>query len=435
MKRSRTGCLACCLSCAASLATLVLAQLPLVPPPAHDALPLAAFPPFPPTAPGLDVRAEWDALVSAAKAHARAELDKERDEQGEQEQEQPKRASGEGKGGIKVVRETFYVPLGQEEKKGPLEAAASEAKSAAQVVGSAAVKEVVEEEPADIVKTVSKLKALNPIFTYAVHHPLRFLYRYALLPLLYSFVFLLSTLLSLLLSALQLLLTPLHFTFLVFASPFSTFLDLASATLPLWATLLGAILAGSGLGAVAGLVAGRTTREIIDETVDTARRGLVWLGVLSKKGAAPVSEETSTVASSPGATFESISNFGTSRARARGNLGRDKGKQRASFPSSSAFSSDLPSSSSGSPTPASMRAFNPIVPSLSSSSALPRAPTRSSRFSTSSSASALPARFSKYTSQEGEFADPPSEELDPEGEGEKKTKGGKGGWRGRKVDW
>lgn len=40
---------------------------------------------------------------------------------------------------------------------------------------------------------------------------------------------------------------------------------------------------GAGLGLVAGLVAGRTTREIIDDTVDRTTRTLRWLGVLEKK--------------------------------------------------------------------------------------------------------------------------------------------------------
>ncbi|BGP12384.1 hypothetical protein JCM10213_002011 [Rhodosporidiobolus nylandii] len=416
-------------------ALLPLAASQAVPPSPADvnsALAQSAFPPFQPQAPGPNVAAEWQQLVQHAREAARAQIEEER------AAEEPRAGGGERtqreEGGIKVVRETFYVPLEMPESgmKGGLAAAAGQAaQAAAGLVGGTAPPA----EAANIVQTVGKLKALRPLFTYAIHHPLRFLYRYALLPLLYSVFYLLSLAYNLLIYILAAALSPLHLVLSVLLSPLTSFFNLNLALLPLWATLGGAILAGGGIGTLAGLVAGRTTREIIDGAVGEAKRVLVWVGVLEREEppAPPAPAKVSATGGFSGeAQLETIGQiFGSSRARARAQAAAGKGKQKQR--ESSPDTEDDLAASAG--------RFYQITPSLPPAPSATDAPTRP-HFPSFRSPHIPPAPAASA----GEHPDPPSEELDPHsrvGEGgrgrtsEKKpaTAAKVGGWRGREAVW
>lgn len=116
---------------------------------------------------------------------------------------------------------------------------------------------------------------LRPLFVYAIHHPLRFLYAYALVPLL-----------SLLLGVVWALLSPFSFLFSTLVlSPLSFARSVVGALAPLWYTLAGALACGTACGGLAGLVAGRSTRVALDETLAVTTRAGRWLGVLPKEGA------------------------------------------------------------------------------------------------------------------------------------------------------
>lgn len=85
--------------------------------------------------------------------------------------------------------------------------------------------------------------------------------------------------------------------------------------------LAGALTVGAGLGLVAGLVAGRTTREIIDDTVERTARTLRWLGVLEKK------RDVGPGGFGEGARLEKVRPSAAPRARRMSD--RARGKQRA----------------------------------------------------------------------------------------------------------
>ncbi|GAA5855151.1 hypothetical protein JCM8547_002400 [Rhodosporidiobolus lusitaniae] len=345
--------------------SLVLAESqPLPRPPSADDIALHSLPlPLP----GANTQAEWDSLLQHAREAARVEYEAER-EVDEQRRKRDDQRSGEGQeqqqGGVKVVRETFYVPvearIAQEQVNQAVEAASAVPSPALPHSG----------EAADIVKTVSKLGALKPLFTYAIHHPLRFLFRFLLLPLFSLLTFLLSTLLSLVLSLLLTLLSPLQLLLSVLFSPFSAFLSLNKALMPLWLVLIFALSAGAGLGAVAGLVAGRTTREIIDETVSTGRRSLIWVGVLPKPAADGVREKARDVDLRGGqreeARLEEIPRvFGSSRRKAqeeeKKRAEKAKGKARALLPELDDLSEDEDAAYAGE---VGRKAFNPISTNL-----------------------------------------------------------------------
>ncbi|BGP28488.1 hypothetical protein JCM10296v2_000223 [Rhodotorula toruloides] len=181
----------------------------------------------------------------------------------------------EGFGSVKVVRETFVVPVGSK---------VGRRTGGDGGTGSPAVQASTKpKEAADILKTVGKLKALRPLFTWAIHHPLRFLYHYALVPLAKLILLALTALLRLLLALVLAAVSPIQTLISLATTPLVAAWNTFAALAPLWWALGGALTFGAGLGLVAGLVAGRTTREIIDDTVDRTTRTLRWLGVLEKK--------------------------------------------------------------------------------------------------------------------------------------------------------
>ncbi|GJN92160.1 hypothetical protein Rhopal_005190-T1 [Rhodotorula paludigena] len=170
---------------------------------------------------------------------------------------------------------------------------------------------IAPEEAADIVRTVSKLRVLRPLFTYAIHHPLRFLGSYVLLPLLHLLLSLLSLLASLVLALLSTLLSPATFLFSTFVlGPISAASSFASATAPIWYALLAALAAGTLGGALAGIVAARPARSAIDGTLARGTRGLRWLGVLPKE------QDAARGGYGPGATLERTSEKARGKRRA-----------------------------------------------------------------------------------------------------------------------
>ncbi|BGP52627.1 hypothetical protein JCM8202_004843 [Rhodotorula sphaerocarpa] len=179
-------------------------------------------------------------------------------------------------GSVRVVRETFYVPL-----DGSLGGGEADPNVARVDEGAAKgnASEVLPETPADFRQTVGRLRIFRPLFTWAIHHPLRFLFSYILAPIL-SLVW---TLILGLLNLVLFLLSPLTYLISTLVlSPLRTILRICTAFAPLLWALLGALAAGAGLGALGGLVAGRSTRSTIDGTIHTASRSLRWLGVLPK---------------------------------------------------------------------------------------------------------------------------------------------------------
>ncbi|GAA5987655.1 hypothetical protein JCM11641_001182 [Rhodosporidiobolus odoratus] len=396
-----------------------------------DVLKTAVFPPIRAGAPGPDVAAEWQQLVQHARAAARAEVE---------EQVKAERNSGEAsgaKGGIKVVRETFYVPLSDEgpTQKGPFAAAAKEAETAATLVGESSRPQV--EEAADVRKTVGKLKFLR--------HPFRFVYRFLLLPLLRSLRFLLSTLFAILVYIVSSALSPFGLVLSVLLTPFNAVYSLNKALLPLWGTLVGAVLAGCGIGALAGLIAGRTTREIIDEAVAVTETALTWVGVLSKEEEVEpkaLKVEPSPDDSAEGSRVEMLRVFGSSRAKAKA---KEQGRRRESSPDTE---DDLAASAG---------LFHSVTPTLPPVASASYTTASAHRYSPPSSRlrqqNPLPPTFPSALLP-GEHPDPPSEELDPRLSTEvvglqagqagstgrlqvekAKSGAGKGGWRDRKVEW
>ncbi|GAA5827237.1 hypothetical protein JCM11251_001184 [Rhodosporidiobolus azoricus] len=432
-------------------APTALAQGETSPPSPSDVL--AGVPLFPPShlpKPGVNWQAEWEQLVAQAREAGRAqweaeraEIDELRDRGGGEEQRRTE--------GVKVVRETFYVPI-QSQGKGqfPL-APAAEDKTGAPAVGSSAVPP----PPADIVKTVGKLRTLSPVFKYAIHHPLRFLYRYALVPLFHSVTLLLALVYFSLLYLLFTALSPLQLVVSVLLAPLISLYNLNVTLLPLWGTLGGALLAGSGLGAIAGLVAGRTTREIIDEAVWRTKKSLIWVGLLSKEPKLGVPSPTGKSSYSvfgPGARLETLGDvFGSSRARAQ----EAEKKRRKGQGKERALASALEGENSDETPPGH---FNPI--NVSSRRSVAVLAPDSNPFPDRISTSLAQRRHQEKASppppgygDDGEHADPPSEEVYPAernpagtrsgGDGRISGKakvatsgsGGATGWRERDVDF
>ncbi|GEM06033.1 lipin 1 [Rhodotorula toruloides] len=180
-----------------------------------------------------------------------------------------------GLGSVKVVRETFVVPVGLKVGRRTGGDGGTGAR--------AGVAPTKPQESADILKTVGKLKALRPLFTWAIHHPLRFLYHYMLVPIAKLLLLATTALLRLLLALILAAASPVRSLASLITTPLIIAWSAFAALAPLWWALGGALTFGAGLGFVAGLVAGRTTREIIDDTVDRTTGTLRWLGVLEKK--------------------------------------------------------------------------------------------------------------------------------------------------------
>lgn len=122
----------------------------------------------------------------------------------------------------------------------------------------------------------------RPLFTYAIHHPVRFVFAYLLMPILS----LAWTIITSLLSLVVLILSPIRFLFSTFVlAPIGLAQSVVAALAPLLYALLGALAVGAGLGALGGLVAARSTRAALEGTVRTGSNALRWLGVLSKDDA------------------------------------------------------------------------------------------------------------------------------------------------------
>ncbi|GAA6059384.1 hypothetical protein JCM10212_003282 [Sporobolomyces blumeae] len=142
----------------------------------------------------------------------------------------------------------------------------------------------VPDEAADIVKTVGKLRALSPLYTYALYHPVRFLLRFVVLPIPSLVVFLVVALFQLVFYSLKTLLFPIY-TVVYFASrPFVAAFGVLNALMPLWIFLLSAVVLGAAGGATVGLVMGESTRLAVDETVRIAVWPLRVVGIVGPEG-------------------------------------------------------------------------------------------------------------------------------------------------------
>ncbi|GAA5993304.1 hypothetical protein JCM5350_005087 [Sporobolomyces pararoseus] len=128
------------------------------------------------------------------------------------------------------------------------------------------------EDAADILKTVGKLKALSPLYTYAVYHPLRFLFQYLILPLPSLLLFLVLAILQVLAYVVRTLFYPFYVAFYFITAPARIALGFLQALMPVWIFLGSAILIGCCVGALAGLLMGDTTKYAIEKTLDVA----VW---------------------------------------------------------------------------------------------------------------------------------------------------------------
>ncbi|KWU46901.1 hypothetical protein RHOSPDRAFT_31723 [Rhodotorula sp. JG-1b] len=187
-------------------------------------------------------------------------------------------ASPAAENGMRVVRETFYIPrdqLGGSPHREEGSSSTVPPASGAVTPGASAP----ESPPADFRQTVGKLRILRPLFTYAIQHPLRFLLSYLMLPLLSLIWFLLIELVSWLL----LLFYPATYLISTFVlAPLRALSSAVSALAPVLYALGGALAIGAGIGAVGGLVAAQSTRTAIDATADRTQKALRWLGVLAK---------------------------------------------------------------------------------------------------------------------------------------------------------
>ncbi|GAA6013251.1 hypothetical protein JCM11491_006330 [Sporobolomyces phaffii] len=126
------------------------------------------------------------------------------------------------------------------------------------------------EEAADILKTVGKLKALSPLYTYALYHPLRFLGRYVVLPVPSLVLFLVLALVDVVAFVVRLVVSPVYAAVHVATAPVRFALDVAAALLPVCIFLATAVCIGAAVGALAGLLVGGTTRRAIARAADVA---------------------------------------------------------------------------------------------------------------------------------------------------------------------
>ncbi|GAA5837208.1 hypothetical protein JCM9279_005616 [Rhodotorula babjevae] len=328
----------------------------------------------------------WALLLERARKEAQSELSA---------QQRPE--------GVQVVRETFFVPTAKVGEKARADAAGAGA------AAQGAVKQAQEQdEPANLLKTVGKLRVLRPLWTYAIHHPLRFLYSYALVPLATLLFSLLVALSSLLLTLLSALLSPLAFLFSTLVlSPLSFAASIMSALAPLWYALAGALACGTACGVLAGLVAGRSTRAALDETFSVAMRAGRWIGVLPKAAG----EDKSARRSSKGAFGEGarLERFAPGRA-------------------ASARSSRASALGSSSASTAGASAHGASARSIGKRRGLERGPRGG------------PSAYSSSGLRDEQEASTSGEEWDEEDEGalEPQTTTrptGKEGWRGRRVPY
>ncbi|GAA5950340.1 hypothetical protein JCM3765_004513 [Sporobolomyces pararoseus] len=128
------------------------------------------------------------------------------------------------------------------------------------------------EDAADILKTVGKLKALSPLYTYAIYHPLRFLFQYLILPLPSLLLFLVLAILQILAYVVKSLIYPFYVAFYFITAPARIAFSFLQALMPVWIFLGSAILIGCCVGALAWLLMGETTKYAIEKTLDV----VVW---------------------------------------------------------------------------------------------------------------------------------------------------------------
>ncbi|GAA5861376.1 hypothetical protein JCM1840_005347 [Sporobolomyces johnsonii] len=325
-------------------------------------------------------------------------------------------------GQVRVVRETMWIPVNTRQ-------AAPDATPAVMVAvpaPNAVVK--ASEEAADVFKTIRKLRALRPIFSYALHHPIRFVYNHVLVPLTYFLLFVLRTFLQLVLYLLSSAASPFQVVFGAILSPFVVLLGFFYSLMPLWVAFGSAGVVGAVIGAVGGLLMGRTTHDIIAGAGATTYRALQWVGLASKPIASKKRGDGGTTAEEPAASDYA---FGPgARIEARPLLfkskSKSKGKQRAMYSDSEGtltagdVDDDLRSSRSS-------LGLSKSRTSAMSSSAFGSAKTSSSRLG-----------GSEEEEEEEEYPDPSEQGLEQQSNGgrgrshEKKVTMGSA-WRGRKL--
>ncbi|GAA5867925.1 hypothetical protein JCM3774_004725 [Rhodotorula dairenensis] len=252
-------------------------------------LPVAEFPLFD----------GYDLLLERARRQVLPEQRVHHDDDGDEEEVQNRRLdnflqtknrasddasrSGYDSRGIRVVRETFYIP---QEQLGPgggrlgrAEPSPHDQGSNAAAAGSQPASAPASTTPADFRQTVGKLRFLRPLFTYAVHHPVRFVVSYLISPLLSLAGTLVVELAYLVLLAFS---PATYLASTLVGTPLVATWRVVASLAPVLYALAGAIIIGAGLGALGGVIAARTTRHAVDVTVDATQRGLRWLGVLPK---------------------------------------------------------------------------------------------------------------------------------------------------------
>ncbi|GAA5950651.1 hypothetical protein JCM21900_002541 [Sporobolomyces salmonicolor] len=229
-------------------------------------------------------------------------------------------------GQVRVVRETMWIPVNTRQ-------AAPEA-TAAVVVAAPATSAIVKapEEAANVFKTIRKLRALRPIFSYALHQPLRFVYHDVLIPLTYFLLFVLRAFFHLVLYLLSYAISPFRAFLGFILSPFVLLLGFFYALMPLWVAFGSAGAVGAAIGAVGGLLMGRTTHDIIAAAAATTYRALQWVGLASKPLASDQRGGDGTKATEPAAGDYAFGPGARLEARpAFRNRSQLKGKQRAMY--------------------------------------------------------------------------------------------------------
>ncbi|GAA5922936.1 uncharacterized protein JCM15063_003474 [Sporobolomyces koalae] len=170
------------------------------------------------------------------------------------------------------------------------------------------------EDAADIVQTIGKLKALSPLYTYAMYHPIRFLWRFLILPLPSLVLFLVIAILQILAYVLKSLLFPVYVAVTFATAPIRIALHFLNALMPVWIFLGTAIFIGCAVGAVAGLLMGGTTRYALDQTVDVVVWPLRVIGLIEPPKRRPIQYKS--FGSNGGARIENVEKGrnGTDRA-------------------------------------------------------------------------------------------------------------------------
>ncbi|GAA5898981.1 uncharacterized protein JCM6883_003498 [Sporobolomyces salmoneus] len=199
----------------------------------------------------------------------------------------------------------------------------SDAVGTAESVGQAIKNNVpMPEDAADILQTVGKLKALSPLYTYAIYHPIRFLLSYLILPLPSLLLFLILAILQIIAYVLKSLIYPFYLAFHFITAPARIAFSFLHALMPVWIFLGSAIFIGCCVGALAGLLMGGTTKYAIAKSLDVAVWPLRVIGLVEPSKLQR--RENRTFGADGGATLESIPRSSASRRRS----GEGKGKTK-----------------------------------------------------------------------------------------------------------